>query len=167
MRKKLAVLACIAVIGIAGILIGIHCNSAKEYITSNLTGDWICTKENSCNNYDIKLAITQDKGTLFFDRDMTSDTTIVGTSHITVSAIVTNPYEAYADYSYGIYCKISDYLVEYFPRNNRWNIYQQEGSNAPNLPWSYPRSALLRYQVYGLARSDDHRSYHANNRTQH
>ena len=137
MRKIIVVLACIAVIGISGIIIGTCFNSEKEYITSDLTGDWICSKENSCNNYDIKLVITQEKGTLYFDRDMTSDTATVGTSHLTGSAIITNPYEAYADYSYGVYCKFSDYLVEYFPRNNRWNIYQQEGSEISNLPWAY------------------------------
>ena len=110
--------------------------AAKASISSRLVGDWYCCKANSCNDMTIELHIKQQNDELSFERLMISDSGI-GSSHLTGVAPVTNEYEAYAEYSYGTYFIAEEYMIEYFGRNNRWNIYTKDSNMTESIPGNY------------------------------
>lgn len=87
-------------------------SSKNSESSSVFAGVWYCSRENSCNDMEITLTITQDGSKLHFDRDMKSETG-VGSSHLFGTAAVPEADIVYASYTSGIYSLDSDHTVLY------------------------------------------------------
>ena len=103
------------------------------------TETWYCSKVNSCNDMDIVLrVITNDvDGTITLDRNMISDSGI-GESHLTGTAVERANGTLYAEFVDGEYhINSNGYLVEYFSKSDRWNIYSKDDFTNESLDGNY------------------------------
>ena len=104
---------------------------------SNLVGTWYCSRQNSCNDMEITLTITQEGETLYLTRDMVSESGF-GDSCLQGTAVAYDSDYAFADFTVGNYKFTEDgYLLEYFARNDRWNLYTRDGFTQEKLEGRY------------------------------
>ena len=105
-------------------------------VESNLVGLWYCTRDNSCNNMEIVLEITQDGNTLYFKRNMQGQSE-VSSSYLEGTALVRVPNSAYAEFTEGDYSVKDGILKEYFKSNDRWNLYTKDAVLSDVLVGAY------------------------------
>ena len=110
-------------------------NNAPQ-VESNLVGLWYCTRDNSCNNMEIVLEITQDGNTLYFKRNMQGQTEI-SSSYLEGTAFARVPNSAYAEFTQGDYSLQDGVLKEYFKSNDRWNLYTKDDALNEILDGAY------------------------------
>ena len=105
-------------------------------VESNLVGLWYCTRDNSCNNMEIVLEITQDGNTLYFKRNMQGQSE-VSSSYLEGTALARVPNSAYAEFTEGDYSVKDGILKEYFKSNDRWNLYTKDAVLSDVLVGAY------------------------------
>lgn len=92
---------------------------------SDFVGTWICLRENSCNNMEIILTITQENGTLNIVRDMESGNS--SGSKITFTVDVPTGYSFKSSNTNGTYKLSNGILTESFD-GGKVNYYSSTGS---------------------------------------
>ncbi len=99
-------------------------------VKSIFVGEWKCLKDNSCNNMDITLSITQENGELNIVRDMQSSSP--SGSKITFCVDVPDGNSFYSSHTKGTYELTNGVLQESFD-NGKTNYYSVTGELSTNI----------------------------------
>jgi len=97
---------------------------------SIFVGEWKCLKENSCNNMEITLSITQENGELNVVRDMQSDSP--SGSKITFSVDIPEGTSFYSSHTKGTY-ELKDSVLQETFENGKTNYYSVTGELSTNI----------------------------------
>lgn len=97
---------------------------------SVFVGEWICLRENSCNDKEIVLMISQENGLLNVIRDMESSSP--SGSKITFSVNIPNEDSFYSSNTKGTYTLTDGVLTESF-ENGKTNYFSMTGELSTNV----------------------------------
>lgn len=97
---------------------------------SIFVGEWKCLKENSCNNMEIILSITQENGELNIVRDMQSASP--SGSKITFSVDIPDGISFYSSHTKGTY-ELKDSVLQEIFEDGKINYYSVTGELTTNI----------------------------------